>query len=193
MADSETELTPGKEETGYQGAQIEYQFYSKPMANPIVILQRSALTEGTKIATKVAELHRRWKNTWEGASKEEFEAITLTFMDNLIGMGYAPNWREKVLTKALIGYKRILKKSELGITVRNRPGSLTATKRRFDRLCGNQEWFRIEDDEVALIENEKHRTQRTKKGSQKNQLSYVYTFDRQRGIEAENSRNGIGS
>ena len=78
------------------------------MANKIVILKRSALPEGTKVATMVSEIHRRWKNTWEVAPKSVFEEITKNFMDNLAGMGYSFEWRKKVLSKALTGYMRIL-------------------------------------------------------------------------------------
>ena len=79
------------------------------MANPLVILARSAVPEGTKVATMVAEIKRRWKNTWEGASTQTYEAITMKFMDNLAAMGYGLSWRKDVLMKALIGYMRVLK------------------------------------------------------------------------------------
>ena len=51
--ETETEITPGTEKRSGEGAQIEYQFFAKPMASPIVILKRSALSENTKVATMV--------------------------------------------------------------------------------------------------------------------------------------------
>ena len=33
---------------------IAYEFYAKPMSNPLVILKRSGLPEGTKVSTMVA-------------------------------------------------------------------------------------------------------------------------------------------
>ena len=68
--------------------QVTYRFYSKPMANPLVILARSGIPEGTKIATMASELKGRRKNTWEWAAKETYEATTSLFMDNLAAMGY---------------------------------------------------------------------------------------------------------
>ena len=98
--------TPGKELPTEDVELIRYEFFSKPMAYPLVILARSAIPEGTKVATMVAEIKRRWKNTWEGASTQIYEAITMKFMDNLAAMGYGLSWRKDVLMKALIGYMR---------------------------------------------------------------------------------------
>ena len=52
---------------------IGHEFCSKPMANPVFILNRSDKTKGTKIATVAAELKRIWKNTWEGASTQKYD------------------------------------------------------------------------------------------------------------------------
>ena len=78
-----------------QEENVNYEFYSKPMANPLVILQRSALPEGTKVATMTSKLKRRWKNTWEGAATSKFEDVTIKFMDNLAAMGYPLAWTQE--------------------------------------------------------------------------------------------------
>ena len=114
---NELELTSGRESTKSEASQVEYQFYSKPMSSPIATLQRSALPEGTKVARMVSKIDRRWKNTWA-----EFELITMSFMDNLRGMGYQEWWRKKVSGKALTGYKRILRKAENGQKMRKGMG-----------------------------------------------------------------------
>ena len=102
--DTEEKVTPGKGRQ-LEGDRIRYIFYSKPMANP-----RSGIPEATKIATMTAEIKRRWKNTWEGARKAEYERITKDFMDNLAAMGYPLKWREETLREALVGYVRVLAK-----------------------------------------------------------------------------------
>ena len=136
---------------------IGYEFYSKPMANPIVILNRSAQTEGTKIATMAAELKRRWKNTWEGASTQKYEAITMKFMDNLASMGYPQSWRESTLKKVMIGYRRVLTKVQKGETRRNRLAKYSEINRRYKRLCGQTNWFREDFDENEASETPEHR------------------------------------
>ena len=67
---------------------MAYEFYAKPMANPMVIINRSGIPETTKVATVTSELRRRWKPMWVGASKQTYEKITLQFIDNLKAMGY---------------------------------------------------------------------------------------------------------
>ena len=154
---------PSTEEKETQ--QIKYHFYSKPMANPLIILARSGIPEGTKIATMTSELRRRWKNTWEGASRETYEGITVQFMDNLTAMGYDLSWRKDVLSKAMVGYMKVLKNVQLGITQRNRTSASTATKRRFDKLCGNNTWYTDEEKEEIerTVENRRFRGPSSKK------------------------------
>ena len=105
------------------------------------------------------------ENTWEGAPKSVFEEITKNFMDNLAGMGYSFEWRKKVLSKALTGYMRILKKVELGQTLRNRNGASTLNKRRFNKLCGSKDWFKLADieDENRTTEPPEYRSKSTKR------------------------------
>ena len=86
---SEGYTAPGLDpETGSPTCQVMYAFYKKPMASPFGILKRSAMMEGTKVATASAEFRRRWKNTSPGCSKSDFEKITRGYVDCLYGSGY---------------------------------------------------------------------------------------------------------
>ena len=58
--ETEKELPPGQEGKTTARSTIMYSFYSKPMANLLTILKRSAMPEGTKVATVTAEIMRRW-------------------------------------------------------------------------------------------------------------------------------------
>ena len=71
-------------------------------------------------------------------------------MDNLAAMGYGVPWRKEVLNKALVGYMRVLKQSKIGKTVRNRPGSETAMKRRYAKLCGQSDWYQEDPEEMGI-------------------------------------------
>ena len=85
---------------------------------------------------------RHLKNTSIHESKEEIEEILIEYMDNLIGMGYEEEWRVKVLSSSLKGYRRILKLVEKGNTERNRQGASTRTSRRWKKLMGPSTWFK---------------------------------------------------
>merc|ERR1711954_285231 len=65
-------------------------------------------------------------------------------MDELDAMGYTLEWRQKVLQSAITGYMRILHKEECGGTPRNRKGADTLKTRRFKKLVGISEWFRLD-------------------------------------------------
>ena len=49
-------------------------------------------------------------------------------------MGYSREWIRKVLDKALVGYERILFKTEKGLTNRNRVGKDTSFVRRYKKI-----------------------------------------------------------
>ena len=69
---------PGEDKKEGKGSKcIRYCFHKKPRANKLRILKRSAIQEGTKVATATAEFLRRWKLTSLHAPKSEFEAVTI--------------------------------------------------------------------------------------------------------------------
>ena len=133
-------VVPGGE--GDQGRCIQYLFYQKSMTNKLGILKRSAISEGTKVSTACAEVMRRLKNTSMFASREQVEEVLTEYMDNLIGMGYDEDWRTKVLSSSIKGYRRILGQVREGKTQRNREGASTRTSRRWGRLMGPSTWFK---------------------------------------------------
>ena len=161
------------------------------MANPLVILQRSGIPEGTKVATMVAEIRRRWKNTWLGASKATYEEITKSFMDDLSAMGYTKPWKEKVLEKALVGYGRILTKVRLGETLRNRGAKSTEIQRRYKKLCGNTGWFRdeLETGECTESEDTSQRQKRWRKAQNQRRVESVMFIPLTKGSELKQRLN----
>ena len=76
---------------------VMYDFYKKPMARKITILERSAMPNRSKVVTFTAVIIRRLKCTKTAVSKESFETILIEYMDNITAMGYSKKWREEVL------------------------------------------------------------------------------------------------
>ena len=64
----------------------------------------------------------------------------------MLGSGYTVEWIGKVVRSAIKGYMRILGLEERGMTARNRAAAETATKRRFQKLCGKKSWFKLAPD-----------------------------------------------
>ena len=71
------------------------------MTNPLGILGRSALGKGTKVAIACSEVMRRLKNFSTHVNKDRVEEVIQGYMDNLLGMGYPSEWREKVSRSSL--------------------------------------------------------------------------------------------
>ena len=65
---------------------------------------------------------RRLKSTSLGVHRSEAERILIEYMDNMAGMGYSWEYREKVMRAAMTGYIRILTHTKLGQTLRKRTG-----------------------------------------------------------------------
>ena len=59
-------------------------------------------------------------------------------------MGYPQEWRMKVLRASITGYMRVLQKESAEGKPRNRKGVETLKSKRFQKLVGQQEWFRTE-------------------------------------------------
>ena len=135
------ETVPGRQRSPSQHRQVLYRFYKKPMAATLTMLARSAIPEGSKVATVSAEIIRRLKRTSTFLGTGVFEQIIRKYMDDLAAMGFSHQWRKKVLTSTMTGYRRILYRESQGTTPRNRLGKDTALARRVKRLCGKSTWF----------------------------------------------------
>ena len=103
------------------------------------------MPEGLKVATTSQEILRRLKTSGEYLPKETAEEILKSYMDSLSEMGYSHAWKKRVLRTTMIGYVRVLAKSRRGEASRNRKGKDTLVSRRFKKLLGNQNWFRMGD------------------------------------------------
>merc|ERR1711954_282860 len=105
---------------------VMYEFYKKPVAAKLSILQRSAMPERMKVSTMTAEILRRLKYTSLGVGRDQQERILKDFMNDLTAMGYSHAWRTNVLESAMKGYCRILRSTRNGETLRDRTGQCTA-------------------------------------------------------------------
>ena len=79
---------PGRQRSAVNQKQVMYKFYKKPMAATLTMLARSAIAEGTKVATASAELLRRLKRTSTYLGTETVEDILMKYMDDLAAMGF---------------------------------------------------------------------------------------------------------
>ena len=112
------------------------------MAAVITTLARSAAPESSKVATAVAKVLKRWKNSSTDLSKKEFEEVSLDYSDDLSAMGFNFKWRANIFRSAVTGYAKIAKSDN-----RNRPGASSKMKRRKKKLVGDVDWFRSPEEQ----------------------------------------------
>ena len=171
MEDRAKELIPGRPTTA-PVRQVIYRFYKKPMASRLTMLARSALQNNSKVATASAEITRCLKRTSTALGMRENEVVLMRYMDELAGMGFGTEWRSRVLRSALLGYRRILYNETVGKTRRNRLSACTAIKRRVQKLCGSNTWFKQSSNED--VQECKKRTPKFQVGGEKPTESIMF-------------------
>ena len=63
-------------------------------------------------------------------------------------MGYTQEWIQNVLRRSTKGYARVLRLVEDGKTSRNRSTAKTEPRRKINKTCGQQKWFKLEEEEA---------------------------------------------
>ena len=94
-----------------KGTVTFYQFYSKPMTNPVSIPANSALSSNVKFSTYRQEVFRVLRNTSVDLSWRE-KAELLSYMSwRMMISGYSTGFRIQAICGGLIGHLRILYRS----------------------------------------------------------------------------------
>ena len=81
-----------------------FEFYEKPMASKLVIMENSALPHRMKITTLCQEIVRRMRNTCRAVSSAGRGEILSVYMRKLQSSGYSQATREMVATAGVKGY-----------------------------------------------------------------------------------------
>ena len=99
---------------------VEYRFFKKPNSNRMTIMTSSALPPNVKRATMTNEVLRRLRNT-----KRDLSWSISVFSNDMRNMGYSEEFRAKVITAALTGYKWQCELADTGVRPLHRPWSGT--------------------------------------------------------------------
>ena len=121
---------------------LDYKFFSKKVANPLLLMKSSALPDRVKRDSLVQQAMTRLRNTrrtlpWQVA------ADTLTeFSLKLKWSGYNARYRAEVIQAAVTGYERLLAKVDRGERPLHRPREWNAEARRQKKLIQKAAWYR---------------------------------------------------
>ena len=116
-----------------EGTLTNYEFYSKPMANPVAVPAESALSKNVKFSTYRQEVARVLKNTsihlpWSVKSK-----LLSELSHRMRLAGYNEGFRARVLSEGITGYVKKVLLSVKNNTPLNRPRQMIAADKKKKR------------------------------------------------------------
>ena len=112
------------------------------MANPYVILSKSAMSDRIKRNTLVQEAIRRLRNTSRDLPWDLKAKLLSEFSNKMMNSGYSETFRLEVIQAAVRGYERQCEKADKGITPLHRPREFQAEQRWKKKHLTKTAWYR---------------------------------------------------
>ena len=128
-----------------EDCQILFEFYRKPMANSLVILNRSAVAASTKRSTLFQETMRRLRNCHPDLEWSE-KAKHLTFFANQLRIsGYSQQYRTQVIQGAVKRFDAMLTAHKAGTAPLYRTRQAIMEKKAAKPGRTSATWFMKQD------------------------------------------------
>ena len=121
--------------------QIQFEFFSKPMAPSRVMLSSSAQPWGQKRTTLTQELIRRLLNCRKELGCKSKRKHLNRYMQLLHNSGYNVNFRTEILKSGINGYIKILAAEREGRRPMYRPKNWEVDSRRMDKQNKKKNWL----------------------------------------------------
>ena len=96
-----------------QDWEIEFKYYSKPMASTLVIQNGTALAKQTVFSSLRQDLIRRLSNISEHLRSDEQLNVIENFIQSLADSGHKYSFSKSVVLQALTRFKYIIERNEL--------------------------------------------------------------------------------
>ena len=122
--------------------EIQYKFFKKPMATPLVMMQTSALPANVKRSSLIQEVIRRLRNKKRSLPWEVKAEILSEFSNSMRMSGYSQEFRYDVIKSGIEGFERMCKTSDEGGTPLFRPQEYQSEERRRKKLMTKSSWYR---------------------------------------------------
>ena len=135
--------------------QIIYSYFQKTMKTPLVIDERSAMSDHQKFSILTNEVIRRMSNISEKISIEEKVQVINTFTQELKNSGYNRKRAREIVVCGLLGLERKRMRRKREGQPFHRPGKMTAGKRNRKKLTGKTDWFKTKSRDIEEEEMKK--------------------------------------
>ena len=121
--------------------QLMYEFYQKPMTNPLLIMSKSAMPQKIKRTTLSQMALRVLLNTKPELEDRRTELLS-KFSGRMRASGYGARFRQEIIASAMSAFDKLKKDKEDGKRPINRPRSFQAKERRSRKCSTKTEWFK---------------------------------------------------
>ena len=122
-----------------EGTRTCYSFYRKPMSNPVVIPERSALPRSVKFSTFRQEVSRILRNTSQHLPWSHKSELLSEFSWRLKLSGYPEGFRSQIISEGLAGFFNTVRKRQVSGVQLNRPSEVIRSQRR---RTNSANWFK---------------------------------------------------
>ena len=134
-----------------QDGRVRYEHYRKPMANPLVMVECSAMPIKIKRTTLTQEVVRIHRNTSRELPKETVAKHLNEFTSRMKASGYPEKFRLEVIKSGVEGFEKMVKIEEEGGRPVNRPRSWETDLRQKQKQFKGRNWFRNGGHHVPLF------------------------------------------
>ena len=130
---------------------VWYEHYRKPMANPLLMMEMSAMPAKVKRTTMVQEVVRILRNIRPGLPQEVTTKHLDYFCQRMKASGYNENYRFQVLKSGMEGHDKMLEVERGGGRPVNRPRTWDEDQRQKKKELQGKTWFRTGGFDVPLF------------------------------------------
>ena len=130
---------------------VWYEHYRKPMANPLLMMEMSAMPAKVKRTTLVQEVVRIRRNTRPGLPWDVTVKHLNEFCKRMKASGYNQQYRFQVLKSGMEGYEKMLETERRGGRPINRRRSWGEDERQKKKELQSKVWFRRGGHDVPLF------------------------------------------
>ena len=130
---------------------VMYQHYRKPMANPLLMLELSAMPASMKRTALTQEVIRILRNTRPGLNQEVSTHHLDNFALRMKTSGYNANYRLQVIKSGMAGYDKMLEQEMRGGRPINMARSWEEDKRQTKKELQKKMWYRKGGYDVPLF------------------------------------------
>ena len=124
-----------------EGGRVLYEHYHKPMANPLVMMECSAMPIKVKRTTLTQEVVRIQRNTSTKLPTETLVKHLDEFSARMKASGYQERFRFEVIKAGVEGFEKMAKTELEGGRPINRPRTWEADKRQVQKHKKRKNWF----------------------------------------------------